>query len=97
MTTRWAVIAWLGAALVVAPTIAGALLLTGVVQAEGGHGLGTWFAASACAVLVLLGAILSVMAAPRAPGWQQRGLLLAWLGGLALAAFIAASGLPFGR
>lgn len=97
MATGWRVTAWLGAALVVAPTVAGALLLTGVWQIEGGHGLGTWFAAGVCAALVLVGALLSVLAASRAPGWQRRGLLLAWFGGLALAAFIAAFGLPFGR
>jgi hypothetical protein len=97
MATLWRVTAWLGAALVVAPTIAGALLLTGVWQLEGGHGLGTWFAAGACAVLVLLGATLSALAAPRAPGWQTRGRALAWFGGLALAAFLAAFGLPFAR
>jgi hypothetical protein len=87
----------IGAVLVALPALAGSLLLTDVLQVEGGHGLGTWFAAGICAVLVLLGTILCAVSAWRSVEGRRFAIAMVWLGTGALFLFVALFGLPFGR
>lgn len=75
------------AALVVLPIATATLAFTGVIRADGGHGLELWLLLCACGVLVFCGTVLSLVFAFRAQDAASPFHVLAWVGGVALLLF----------